>query len=64
MFCRGAIERIVVGRSSAKSNSCTKDAVFSFLLCSSASSAIDHTNLCDRALYQIAAAFQHCRQFV
>jgi hypothetical protein len=36
MFCNGAIERTATGRLSAKSDSHAKDAVFSFLLYSSA----------------------------
>jgi hypothetical protein len=45
LFCSGAIERTAAGRSSTKSDNCTEDAVFSFLFCSSASSAIERTNL-------------------
>jgi hypothetical protein len=69
LFCSGAIERTfgavertAAGRSSAKSNSRAEDAVFSFLFCSPASSAIERTNLCDRALYQTATALV-CESF-
>jgi hypothetical protein len=70
LFCNGAIERTssaiertVAGRSSAKSNSRAEDAVFSFLFCSPALSAIERTNLCDRALYQTATALV-CESFI
>jgi hypothetical protein len=54
--CCRAIERTAAGRSSSKSDSRAKDAVFSFLFCSSASSAIERTDLCDRALDLTATA--------
>jgi hypothetical protein len=43
-------------------NSRAKDAVFSFLFCNPALSAIKRTNLCDRALYQTATALV-CESF-
>jgi hypothetical protein len=57
MFCSGVIKHTAAEQSRAKSNSQAEDAVFSFLLCSSASSAIEHTNMCDQVLYQTTAAF-------
>jgi hypothetical protein len=51
MFSSGAIEHTVAGHQAQKSDSHTEDTVFSFLFCSSTSSSIEHTNLCDRALY-------------
>jgi hypothetical protein len=68
MFYNDAIERtsvtiecIAARQSSIKSDSHAEDVVFSFLLCSFASSAIERTNLCDRVLYQKPIAFQHFR---
>jgi hypothetical protein len=47
---------LLQGDQAQSQNSRAKDAVFSFLFCSPASSAIERTNLCDRALYQTATA--------
>jgi hypothetical protein len=57
MFCNGVIECIAKGQSSAKSDNRVEDTMFSFLLCNSASSTIERTNLCNQELYQTAAAF-------
>jgi hypothetical protein len=47
---------LLQGDQAQSQNSRAEDAVFSFLFCSPASSAIERTNLCDRALDQIATA--------
>jgi hypothetical protein len=47
---------LLQGDQAQKSDSRAEDAVFSFLFCSSTSSVIERTNLCDRALYQTAVA--------
>jgi hypothetical protein len=54
---------LLQGDQAQSQNSRTKDAVFSFLFCSPASSAIERTNLCDRALYQTATALV-CESFI
>ena len=45
---------LLQGDQAQSHNSHAEDAMFSFLFCSFASSAIEGTNLCNRALYQTA----------
>jgi hypothetical protein len=54
---------LLQGDQAQSQNSRAKDAVFSFLFCSPASSAIERTNLCDRALYHTATALV-CESFI
>jgi hypothetical protein len=54
---------LLQGDQAQSQNSRAEDAVFSFLFCSPASSAIERTNLCDRALYQTATALV-CESFI
>jgi hypothetical protein len=53
---------LLQGDQAQSQNNRAKDAVFSFLFCSPASSAIERTNLYDRALYQTATALV-CESF-
>jgi hypothetical protein len=46
---------LLQGDQAQSQNSRAEDAVFTFLFCSFALLAIEHTNLCDRALYQTAS---------
>jgi hypothetical protein len=50
------LSALLQGDQAQKLDSRAKDAMFSFLFCSPASSAIKCTNLCDKALYQTVAA--------